>query len=219
MRLRKDKNAEQTIEENSSLVIKDLEAKVGNWKKFYNKDKLYLEIGMGKGKFIIENALKNPDTLYIGLEREATVLVKALKKLKKQNISNLVLLSEDAENLNTFFSKGEIDKIYLNFSDPWPKNRHTKRRLTHETFLDDYKFVLSDDGDIELKTDNAKLFAYTALTFNNYDMELLDLSVDLHSEREDIITTEYEERFLGENKPIYFLKTRFRKAGKINGKQ
>lgn len=210
MRLRKDKNAEQTIEENSSLVIKDTKANVGNWKKLYNKEKVYLEIGMGKGKFVTENALKNPDVLYIGLEREATVVVKALKKIKDLNISNLVLMNEDATLIKDFFSKGEIDKIYLNFSDPWPKNRHTKRRLTHEAFLEDYKYILSDEGDIELKTDNAKLFAYTVLTFNNYQMKLLDLSVDLHNEREGIITTEYEERFIGENKPIYYLKTDFR---------
>ncbi|MDD3382087.1 MAG: tRNA (guanosine(46)-N7)-methyltransferase TrmB [Bacilli bacterium] len=210
MRLRKDKTANEVVLENPNLVIKNFEEKINNWKKIYKREKIYLEIGMGKGKFIIEHALKNKDILFVGLEKEATVLVKALKKAKSLGIDNLVFLNEDAANIKTFFGNKEIDKIYLNFSDPWPKKRHTKRRLTSETFLMDYKFILNEDADIELKTDNSKLFAYTVVTLNNYNMEFLDLSVDLHSEREDVITTEYEDKFLKNNKPIYFLKVKFR---------
>lgn len=216
MRLRKDKNANEVILENPDLVIKGFEEKINNWKKIYNKEKIYLEIGMGKGKFIIENALNNKDILFIGLEKEATVLVKALKKAKKLELDNLIFLNEDASNIKTIFGNKEIDKIYLNFSDPWPKKRHTKRRLTSESFLMDYKYVLADDALIELKTDNPKLFAYTVITLNNYNMEFLDLSVDLHKEKENIITTEYEEKFLKSNKPIYYLKVRFKK-GEENG--
>jgi len=210
MRLRKDKTANEVVLENPNLVIKNFEEKINNWKKIYKREKIYLEIGMGKGKFIIEHALKNKDILFVGLEREATVLVKALKKAKSLGIDNLVFLNEDAANIKTFFGNKEIDKIYLNFSDPWPKKRHTKRRLTSETFLMDYNFILNEDSDIELKTDNSKLFAYTVVTLNNYNMEFLDLSVDLHNEREDVITTEYEDKFLKNNKPIYFLKVKFR---------
>lgn len=210
MRLRKDKTANEVVLENPNLVIKNFEEKINNWKKIYKREKIYLEIGMGKGKFIIEHALKNKDILFVGLEKEATVLVKALKKAKSLGIDNLVFLNEDAANIKTFFGNKEIDKIYLNFSDPWPKKRHTKRRLTSETFLMDYNFILNEDADIELKTDNSKLFAYTVVTLNNYNMEFLDLSVDLHSEREDVITTEYEDKFLKNNKPIYFLKVKFR---------
>lgn len=210
MRLRKDKTANEVVLENPNLVIKNFEEKINNWKKIYKREKIYLEIGMGKGKFIIEHALKNKDILFVGLEKEATVLVKALKKAKSLGIDNLVFLNEDAANIKTFFGNKEIDKIYLNFSDPWPKKRHTKRRLTSETFLMDYNFILNEDSDIELKTDNSKLFAYTVVTLNNYNMEFLDLSVDLHNEREDVITTEYEDKFLKNNKPIYFLKVKFR---------
>ena len=181
----------------------------GKWQElFSNNNPIYLEIGMGKGKFLLEQALKNPQFNYIGLEKFESVIVQAVEKIAPLNLTNIKLINGDAEKLNEYFAEKEIKKIYLNFSDPWPKGRHAKRRLTYHTFLERYEKIL--DGDIEMKTDNQALFEYSLQSFNNYHWQFLDLSLDLHHRLNDevIITTEYEDKFIQNGKQIYFIKVK-----------
>ena len=209
MRLRKVKNALEKIQEYPNIVIQNATSNKGKWNEvFKNNNPIYLEIGMGKGKFIIENARRNPDINYIGLELQESVLVRALEKLIEEPLDNLVLLHEDAFELNNIFEDGEIDKIYLTFSDPWPKSRHAKRRLTCNNILNSYRKALKLDGTIEFKTDNRKLFEYSILEFIQNGLEFKELSLNLHEDKEDIITTEYEDKFMAKGNVIYFVEVK-----------
>ena len=208
MRLRHVKNIEEKIKEYSDIIIEDANRYLGKWHKIFNNNNpIYLEIGTGKGKFIIENAKRNPNINYIGCEINSSIIYKAAKSLEKK-LDNLLFINYDALLLNEVFDKNEIDKIYLNFSDPWPKNRHEKRRLTSTTFIDVYKSILNGDKVIEFKTDNRSLFEYSIMKFNELHLSINELSLDLHNDErfEDIITTEYEDKFLKENKVIYYMK-------------
>ena len=206
MRLRKVKNALEKIQEYPNIVIQSASLYQGKWNTlFKNNNPIYLEIGMGKGKFIIENAKRNPDINYIGLELQESVLVRALEKLIDEPLDNLLLLHEDAFELNNIFQDGEIDKIFLTFSDPWPKSRHAKRRLTCNNILNSYRKALKINGSLEFKTDNRKLFEYSILEFINNGLEFKDLSLNLHEDKEDIITTEYEDKFTAKGNVIYFV--------------
>lgn len=163
---------------------------------------------MGKGKFLREHALKNPNINYIGIEKFDSVIVQAVEKIAPLNLINIKLINVDAEELLEIFNVNEINKIFLNFSDPWPKNRHQKRRLTSEKFLALYEKVLN--GTIEMKTDNRGLFEYSLMSFNNNNWRFKELSLDLHAIAEDeepkeIITTEYEDRFVEKGNVIYFV--------------
>ncbi len=209
MRRRNVKNAKARIANHLDLVIANPENLKGKWQElFSNNNPIYLEIGMGKGKFLLEQALKNPQFNYIGLEKFESVIVQAVEKIAPLNLTNIKLINGDAEKLNEYFAEKEIKKIYLNFSDPWPKGRHAKRRLTYHTFLERYEKIL--DGDIEMKTDNQALFEYSLQSFNNYHWQFLDLSLDLHHRLNDevIITTEYEDKFIQNGKQIYFIKVK-----------
>lgn len=203
MRRRNVKRAHERILEFDNIVLNPTDF-IDFKEIFKNDHPLHMEIGMGKGKFIIEQALKNPDINYIGLEKYESVILQALEKAKDLNISNLIFICSDSNIADKFIKKGSISKIYLNFSDPWPKTRHIKRRLTSPLFLKVYEEI-SIKPHIEFKTDNRELFAYSLISFNNNGYEFLDLSLDLHQDKEEIITTEYEERFIKENKPIYFI--------------
>lgn len=215
MRLRKVKNAPLVINNNPDKVLIDASLYKGKWHEFFKNDNpIYVEIGMGKGKFLYTHATNNPNINYIGIEKEASVIVRAVEKVIENPLSNLILLNCDATNILEMFDENEVDKIFLNFSDPWPKSRHSKRRLTYPSFLMNYKRILKPSGDIEIKTDNRKLFEYTIVTLNNLKMEFIDLSLDLHTpleneEPREIITTEYEDRFVSLNHPIYYVKARF----------
>ena len=202
MRLRNDKRAKEIIEKSNYIVI-DPEKNKGNWKKvFNNNNPIYIEIGMGKGDFIIGNAIKNPNINYIGIEMYDTVISKALKKLEDIEISNLKLIRMDARLICDVFSK-EIDLIFLNFSDPWPKNRCAKRRLTHERFLERYDSIFKDKKVIHMKTDNVGLFEFSIESLSTYGYTLKNISLDLHnSDFEGNIMTEYEKKFYKENKRI-----------------
>lgn len=205
MRLRKIKNAAQIIKE-SDKVVSDPFSYRGKWQDaFSNNQEIHLEIGMGKGNFIIESAIKNPNINYIGLEREATIVVKALNKLEEKEIPNLIFIHGDADNLQAMFSEAEIAVIYLNFSDPWPKNKHIKRRLTYDYKLKIYYDLLIDDGKIYMKTDNRKFFEYSLINFTYNRYKILDLSLNLHQDYNNIITTEYEDRFRKLGKAIYYI--------------
>ena len=206
MRLRKVKNALEKIQEYPNIVIQNAVSNKGKWNTIFKNDNpIYLEIGMGKGKFIIENAKRNPDINYIGLEVAESVLVRALEKLIDEPLPNLVLLHEDAFELNNIFEDGEIDKIYLTFSDPWPKSRHAKRRLTCNNILNSYRKALKENGSLEFKTDNRKLFEYSILEFIKNGLEFKELSLNLHEDKEDVITTEYEDKFIAKGNVIYFV--------------
>lgn len=205
--------AAELIEAHPEIVIPDPENKKGKWREvFGNGNLLHIEAGTGKGRFIIGMAKQNPDVNYIGIELFDSVIVSALETVleEKGGISNLRLLRVNAKELETFFEKGEVDRLYLNFSDPWPKTRHAKRRLTHETFLKLYEAVLPSNGEIHFKTDNRGLFEYSLTSVSEYGMLLKDVSLDLHAnEPEWNIMTEYEEKFSKKGQPIYRLEAQY----------
>lgn len=207
MRRRNVKNAKQRVESHPELVILNPKDYKGKWNTLFKNDNpIYLEIGMGKGKFLLEHAKNNPNINYIGLEKFDSVIVQAVEKIYPCNLNNILLLNVDAEELLDIFDENEISKIFLNFSDPWPKNRHEKRRLSHANFLNRYQKILK--GDIEMKTDNRELFEFSLISFNENKWKFEELSLDLHHRNEDekIITTEYEDRFTSKGNVIYFVK-------------
>ena len=166
--------------------------------------KTYLEIGMGKGDFIIANAKRHPNINFIGVEKYDSVLVRAIEKID-EDLPNLKLLRLDANTIDTVFNKN-IDLIYLNFSDPWPKKRHALRRLTSPIFLEKYDKIFKKDAHIIMKTDNRKLFEYSLKSLTDYGYKIEDISLDLHNdEYPDNIMTEYEQRFVSLNKNIYMV--------------
>lgn len=211
MRRRNIKNATEKLNKFDEIMIfnaKDYKGKMNSL--FPNKQPIHLEIGMGKGKFIIGLAKKNPNINYIGFEKYDSVILQAVNKAEEERLSNLKMMSADATNLLDYFEVGEIDKIYLNFSDPWPKTRHAKRRLTSPNFLKLYEVVTKNPTEIEFKTDNRKLFEYSLMTFNECGYKFLELSLDLHTdalaENIDLVTTEYEDKFSSMGNPIYYVK-------------
>lgn len=212
MRLRNNPKALDILQENSDFVINEPKKYIGNWSKVFGNDNpIYIEIGMGKGDFIYQNALQNPMINYIGIEKYPSVLAVAVNKVCKQNkLPNLRLISFDAIDLLEVFEKQEVDVLYLNFSDPWPKSRHAKRRLTSHTFLPIYQTLLKETGHIEFKTDNRGLFEYSLVSLNNYAMKFVYISLDLHHSEymEDNIMTEYERKFCQKG-PIYKLVAKF----------
>ena len=204
MRRRNVHNAHERLLNAAPLVVLEPTNYKGKWQSLFGNDnEIHLEIGMGKGKFIIELARRNPNINYLGLEKYESVLIQACDKLKDNYPSNLHFICFDANNLNELFKEKEIKKLYLNFSDPWPKSRHAKRRLTSSIFLNQYKTII--DGEIEFKTDNRPLFEYSIISLNDFHATFLDLSLDLHSREEDIITTEYEDKF-SQKGVIYFIR-------------
>ena len=194
MRIRNLKNTDELIN-NSKYLLKDykeFKCKFNNL--FNNNNPIHLEIGMGKGDFIIGMAIKYPNINFIGLELYSNVIARACKKLEGKDIPNLKLINANALELNDIFSK-EISLIYLNFSDPWPKKRNIKRRLTSEIFLSIYDNIFKDKKEIKLKTDNKKLFEYSLVSLSNYGYKLQNVSLDLANTDIDNIETEYEKKF------------------------
>jgi len=194
MRLRNNKNAKEIIENSKYLVINPENYK-GKWKKVFNNDNpIYIEIGCGKGNFVIENAKTYPNINFIGIEMYDTVLMYAINKTPK-DLDNLRFIRMDARLIEDVFDK-EIDLIYLNFSDPWPKNRNAKRRLTHERFLTRYDSIFKNNKKIFLKTDNIHLFEFSIESLSSYGYTLKNVSLDLvNSDIKDNIMTEYEKKF------------------------
>jgi tRNA (guanine-N7-)-methyltransferase len=213
MRLRKIPRAGEYIASQPELAVVGGENLKGNWQSiFASIQPIHIEIGMGKGGFINEMARRNPDINFIGIELYDSVLLRSLEKLVENPLPNLRLLHADAVGLKEIFDQGEVSKVYLNFSDPWPKSRHAKRRLTHEGFLSVYKEILMTAGKLQLKTDNRSLFEYSLWSFNHYGMKFSDVSVDLHADPEaypDNVMTEYETKFHGKGQPIYLLEANF----------
>ena len=201
MRLKHIKDADIIV--NSSIyTVKNAEKYKGKWKElFQNNNDIEIEIGSGRGKFIIDKALQNKNINYIGIEKYDSALVKAVKRLEEIDINNLKLIVYDASSIENLFEK-EINKIYLNFSDPWPKKRHAKRRLTSKVFLEKYDKLFTDKKVIEMKTDNDDLFDYSLISFEEYGYKIIDINRNHISD----ITTEYEDKFTKKGKNINYVK-------------
>ena len=206
MRLRKLKNSDIIMKGAKNYISDPCKIK-GKWNlEFNNNNPIYIEIGMGKGKFIRENAINNPDINFIGIDKFDTIIAKSLNNINDY-ISNLRIIRYDAKNLEDVFLN-EIDLLYLTFSDPWPKDRHEKRRLTNEIFLKIYDKILKKPNKIILKTDNRLFFEYSLISLSKYGYIIENISLDLHKEGMNIISTEYEEKFVADGNVIYMVECR-----------
>ena len=206
MRLRNIPGADEVVSNSSYCIQEPVELK-GRWHEFLENDNpIHIEVGMGKGRFIMDLAALHPDINYIGIERYTSVLLRAVQKIEENPLPNGHFLCIDAATLPEIFGKGEVDKIYLNFSDPWPKDRHARRRLTSHEFLDRYNEFLAADGCIEFKTDNQDLFTFSLEEIENSPIWHLDASTrDLHHDdvmNQGNVMTEYEEKFSSKGNPI-----------------
>jgi tRNA (guanine-N7-)-methyltransferase len=212
MRLRNKPWADERLSQYPNYVIAEPTSHKGQWSQvFGNEHPLFIEVGTGKGRFITEMAKAHPDINFIGIEVFKSVIVSALDLLIEAELPNLKLLNADALNLRDYFAKGEVDRVYLNFSDPWPKTRHAKRRLTYKSFLSIYEDILPNQGEIHFKTDNQGLFESSLLSISEYNMRLTFVSLDLHnSSFEGNIMTEYEEKFSNKGNRIYRLEAQFK---------
>ncbi len=206
MRLRNIPGSRDVIAENEYVVHEEKTVK-GKWNiVFGNDNPIRIEIGMGKGRFICELATQNPGINYVGIEKYSSVLLRAIQKQEELELPNLKFIRMDAEEIAEVFGKDEVDRIYLNFSDPWPKDRHAKRRLPSRQFLKRYDSFLKKDGIIEFKTDNRDLFDYAVIEANEAGWNIDSITYDLHNDpvmNEGNIMTEYEERFSSKGNPIF----------------
>lgn len=204
MRLKNIKGAKEKINL-SPYIIQNPEKYKGNFQTiFQNENPIHLEIGMGKGDFIIGMAQKYPDINFIGIEKFDSVILRATQKLENINLPNLKLIRFDATEIEEIFDK-EIDTIYLNFSDPWPKNRHEDRRLTSQNFLNRYDHIFKSQNHIIQKTDNRHLFEFSLKSFTDYNYKIKNISLNLHEENLENVETEYEKRFVTLGFPIYMV--------------
>lgn len=212
MRVRKRKGAEEHLANHPQYVILEPEAAKGKWHELFGNDNpIHIEVGSGKGAFITGMAKQNPDINYIGIDIQLSVLSYALDKVLASGAENVKLLRVDGSSLTNYFADGEVDMMYLNFSDPWPKSRHEKRRLTYKTFLDTYKQILPENGEIHFKTDNRGLFEYSLTSFSKYGMVLNKVWLDLHaSDYEGNVMTEYERKFSEKGQVIYRVEAQFK---------
>lgn len=214
MRLRNVKHAKETIEKHPEIVIAEPKKYKGCWHDlFHNDHPIHLEIGSGKGQFIYEIAKKHPNINYIGIEKFDSVIIRALEKIIENPLPNVLLLRIDAEKITDVFAKDEIKKIYLNFSDPWPKRRTAKRRLTSTTFIERYKKITEEGSEIAFKTDNFKLFEFSIMEFNRSNdcrIDCINLNLYRHLPK-DNIQTEFEQKFVEKGNLIFFMKVRFTK--------
>ena len=206
MRLKNVPGARDVIAE-SSLVVHEPEKQKGNWQQVFGNDHpVHIEIGMGKGRFICEMAKTHPDINYIGIEKYSSVLLRAIQKMEEEPLPNLLFIRMDAENIDEVFGLHEVDRIYLNFSDPWPKDRHAKRRLPSKEFLARYDRFLKKDGVLEFKTDNRGLFDFAVEELPQAGWKLVKITYDLHHDEEMMqgnVMTEYEQKFSSMGNPIY----------------
>ena len=205
MRLKNVPGARETIDA-SAFTIPEPEVWKGRWQEVFGRQApLHIEIGKGKGQFLTALAAEHPDINYIGIEKFSSVLVRAVQKQNELELPNLRLIRMDADSITDVFAPGEVDRIYLNFSDPWPKERHAKRRLTSVEFLRRYENILAKDGHVEFKTDNQPLFEFSLEAAEEAGWKLLAVTRDLHHDtalNKGNIMTEYEERFSAHGNPI-----------------
>ena len=207
MRLRNVRNAKEIVDNSDYVVHNPFEYK-GKYKELFgNENPIHLEVGMGKGDFIINMALKYPDINFIGLEKYESIVCRAIQKLENKEIKNLKLIVIDALELGNIFDK-EIECLYLNFSDPWPKKRHARRRLTSDVFLPIYDQIFKGDKLIVQKTDNVGLFESSIVSLSTYGYVIEEISLDLASTDKDNVETEYESKFKAQGIRINYLKAR-----------
>ncbi|PTM59946.1 tRNA (guanosine(46)-N7)-methyltransferase TrmB [Desmospora activa] len=209
MRLRRKPNAQQMVQEHPR-VVNNPQTYKGKWHShLFKRDRpLYLELGTGKGQFLSQACLEQPSVNWIGVERIEEVLLQALQKADDTECENLRFLWMDVKLLSEVFAPGEVDRIYLHFSDPWPKTRHTKRRLTYSSFLQQYRKVLKENGEVLLKTDNEGLFDFSLEQLEQAGYRLIESTRDLYHSPylSGNIATEYETKFTSRGMPIYYLK-------------
>lgn len=208
MRLRNITGSREVIAQSPFVVSEEtLFTRPGTWKEIFGSDApIHIEIGMGKGKFIHAMAKEHPQINYVGIEKYSSVLLRAIQKMEEEELPNLKFIRMDAEDIEKVFAPGEVDRIYLNFSDPWPKDRHAKRRLPSRQFLERYDHILKKDGRLEFKTDNRALFDFAVEELEPAGWRAEVITYDLHSDTalmEGNIMTEYEEKFSAMGNPIY----------------
>lgn len=207
MRLRHKPHAIPKMQESDYIIFEAKDHK-GKWQEiFKNENEIELEIGAGKGDFIVNKAERNPDVNYLALEMNTNAFVSACEKIEEEELTNVFGIVGKAEELLDMFEDNEISKIYLNFSTPWPKKRHNKRRLSHENFLKLYEKICKPEAELELKTDNEEFFDASLLYMEDFDMKILE--VDRNLSEENSIVTEYERKFRNKNMPIFYLKAKF----------
>lgn len=211
MRQRKLKDLDERMAKVDHWIVDKPEEQKGNWKEYFGNDKdIYLEIGCGKGQFVNKHAMVSPHNNYLALEGQESVIVRAMDKAEENQLENLGFLSVYMLDICDYFADGELTGIYLNFSDPWPKARHAKRRLTHRNFLSKYATVVKPGGFIEIKTDNDGLYDFTIEEIKDLNMEILEETTNLHETcfESKKFMTEYEEKFSGRGKNINYVKVR-----------
>ncbi|MCT3525584.1 tRNA (guanosine(46)-N7)-methyltransferase TrmB [Latilactobacillus curvatus] len=213
MRLRNKPWAADLIAANPSMILVSPEDIAGKWQTHFAKEQpIYIEVGSGKGQFITQMAQKYPDRNFIAVEIQESAIAVILQKQVELKLPNLQLLLGNGAALTTFFAENEVAGVYLNFSDPWPKTRHEKRRLTYKSFLAEYQQIMQPTGYLRFKTDNQGLFEYSLMSLNDYGMVFDDISLDLHNSElaEDNIQTEYEEKFSKRGQVIYRLEAHYK---------
>jgi len=208
MRRRKKPGAKDELLSYEKLVVKEPTYFKGDWRNLLKTDEIHIELGIGRGQFINTLAEKNNDIGYIGIEIKEEILLDAVKKTSEQEIMNIKYLWFNINDIDNIFDENEIDRIYINFCDPWPKKRHSKRRLTHKDFLVKYSNILKSKGEIHFKTDVEELFEFTLNEISDLPFLLLkNISLNLYrDEKVETVKTEYEEKFIAQRKNIYFLK-------------
>lgn len=213
MRLRGRKGIRESLESQPELVVLDAAPHRGQWSQFFgNENPIYVELGMGKGRFISQMSARNPHINFIGVDMYDELLRRASEKARdawrekgEETPPNLALLRANIEFIETMFAPGELERIYLNFSDPWPKSKHARRRLTHRRFVEKYMEILNLRGEIHFKTDSLSLFEFSLNSFADMELAMRNISLHLHRDepREDLVFTEYEMKFMGRDQNIY----------------
>lgn len=207
MRRRKIKGSDEKLLSYNGYVITEAQNYKGKWRDLFgNNNPIHLEVGIGRGSFLKKFAVKNPEINYIGIETKEEVMLYGVKESHEEDLKNIKFIWQNAVDLKDFFEKGEVDRIYLNFSDPWPKKRHSKRRLTADTFLNMYRGVLVDKGEVHFKTDHEELFEFSLNSFAENEWKLKNISLDLYKNLpEDNIPTDYETKFVEKGMRIFRL--------------
>lgn len=213
MRVRNRKGAAEHLEKNNHVVVENPADFKGKWsERFGNENPIHIEVGCGKGAFITGMAAQNPEINYIAIDMQLSVLSYALDKALEAELPNVQMILVDGAALTEYFADGEVGQVYLNFSDPWPKTRHEKRRLTYKSFLKTYEQILPKNGEIHFKTDNRGLFEYSLASLSQYGMIFKQVWLDLHKDErfaEQNVMTEYEAKFSAKGQPIYRLEAWF----------
>jgi len=213
MRHRKVKNLEQRIEATRHYIVENPKENKGKWRQFFNKEneKLYIELGCGKGKFLCAHAEADPDSIFIGIEGLDAVLIRGLEKAESKQIANIRFVMEYVADIRDYFEASEVDGIYLNFSDPWPKPRHAKRRFTYGDTLLKYREILKPGGFVAFKTDNEELFEFSIEEVERLNLHVEEFTRDLHASQYEAkeFTTEYEEKFHSKGKNINYMMIRY----------